>query len=127
MPAPSKISAAAAGLVSGAVYGLIVFIIIVLLDHFVFRTPSGTRYGLLSMLIGGAVLGVLFGAIIGLATALSGSVPAGVVIGAILLAGVKLIDAGRYQTLALVMGAVYGALLGWAVANGVAKSLTQAR
>lgn len=120
--APPVVNATA----SGAVSGLILFLFLTLIERYVFTAHDTARYGLLSMLIGGAVIGAVFGAIVGLVVALTRSLPAGVGVGAVLFAIMKFMIigvAGGFGVLAIIIGLIYGAVLGWVVATSAVKAL----
>lgn len=111
---------------SGAVSGVILFVVLILIDHFVFASRETGRYGLTASLISAAVMGIVFGAIVGLVVALTRSMPAGIVAGAILFALAKVLvlgTTGAMTAFAIVFGLIYGALFGWGVAASAMKAL----
>lgn len=111
---------------SGALSGAIVFMGIILIDHFLFTSRETARYGLPMTLIGAGILGVAFGAVVGLVLAMTRSMPAGIVAGAVLFALVKLMVIGfigAFTVAAIVFGLIYGAIFGWCVAGSAAKAL----
>lgn len=131
MASRSSASPATNGIASGAVSGLLMFIVIVLIDHFIFSGRETKQYGLMPALIGAAIAGVIFGAIVGVVVVMTRSLPAGVITGAVLIAILKLVDiggaGGGFAAMAIVFGLLYGAIFGWAVASSVVKSLGSTR
>jgi riboflavin transporter FmnP len=121
-PTPSPV---VAGAVAGAVSGLIVLLVFVLINHFIFSGDETRRYGLVATLVGAGALGICFGAVIGVVVGLSGSMAIGIAAGAIAMAAIRLVAAGEFAVLNLIMGLIYGAIFGWVVASGVGKSLEQ--
>ncbi len=113
------------GAVAGAVSGLVAFLVLVLVDHFIFSGNETHQYGLPATLVGAGLLGLVFGALIGAAVALTGNILICIITGAIIMAVVRLIAAHGFDMLNLIMGLVYGAVFGWIVASGVARSLEQ--
>jgi hypothetical protein len=121
---------AANATVSGALTGLIVFLIVAVVERFVFPGHGAPRYSLLITLVGAAGMGALFGAIVGLVVAVTQSIPAGIGTGAVLFALLKFSIigvAGGFTVMAVGVGLIYGAILGWAVSASAAKSLESGR
>jgi len=122
MPQARPASPMVTALVSGAISGLIVLAVIVLVDHFIFSGRESARYGLVATLISAGIVGAGVGAVV----VLSGSAPAGIAAGAVIFALIRLIGMGMmggWTVLAVFMGLIYGALFGWAVASSVTKAL----
>lgn len=113
-------------IVSGALSGAIIFMGIILIDHFFFSSRETARYGLPTSLIGAGLLGVVFGAVVGLVIAMTRSMPAGIVAGAVLFALVKVMVIGfigAFTVAAIAFGLIYGAIFGWCVASSAVKAL----
>ncbi len=112
--------------VSGAASGLILFLIVALIQRFVFPGHDAPRYGLVATLVGAAVMGGVFGAVVGVVVAVTRSIPAGIGVGAVLFAAMKFAVigvAGGFTLLAVATGLIYGAIFGWAVATSAVKAL----
>jgi len=124
---------AVAGAIAGAIYGAIFLAVLTVIDHFL-----GARFGIirqsvnagwLPLIIGGVVAGAVLGAIIGAATILGGSATAGVYTSVgiwVFMALILVLRAhasGAALIIGLVMGAVYGGMMGFLVANQVDSSV----
>lgn len=119
----------ASAVVSGAVSGLVMFAVIVLIDHFFFDSSETARYGLMMTLLIAGVAGAVFGAVVGMVVASTRSMPAAIATGALLFAGLKLLAvgaAGGISAAAVVFGLIYGAVFGWAVASSAVKAMQEA-
>ena len=129
MATRTSTSPRASGIISGAVSGLVMFVVILLMDHFFFSSRETRQYGLVAALIGAGVAGAVFGAIVGLVVVQTRSMPAGVATGAVLFALLKLAAigaAGAFSVGAVIFGLIYGAVFGWAVTGSVVKAMDQA-
>jgi len=131
--APEQGQYAAAGALTGALYGAIFLVVLVVIDRVLGRNwgiVAKLNYpSLIPLIIGGAIVGAVMGAIIGVATAIAAnpSVGIGASVGLwALMVLIFLTRAGVSGTpliLGLALSAVYGALMGWAVATQVQNSI----
>jgi len=111
---------------SGALSGVIIFMAIILIDHFFFTSRETARYGLPTSLVSAGVLGAVFGAVVGSVLAMTRSMPAGILTGAVLFALVKVMVIGfigAFTVAAIIFGLIYGAIFGWCVASSAAKAM----
>jgi tetratricopeptide (TPR) repeat protein len=124
---------AIAGALAGAIYGAIFLGVLTVVDHFL-----GAKFGIIRqamnpgwvpLIIGGVVAGGVLGAIIGAATVLGGSATVGVYasIGIWVFMALILVlrahASGAALIIGLGMGAAYGAVMGFLVANQVDSSV----
>jgi hypothetical protein len=124
---------AVAGALAGAIYGAIFLGVLTVVDHFL-----GAKFGIIRqamnpgwvpLIIGGVVAGGVLGAIIGAATVLGGSATVGVYasIGIWVFMALILVlrahASGAALIIGLGMGAAYGAVMGFLVANQVDSSV----
>ncbi|UCH34686.1 MAG: tetratricopeptide repeat protein [Armatimonadota bacterium] len=130
---PTQSQYAAAGALGGAIYGAIFMVVLVVVDRILGSQwgvlAKAGKPGLIPLIIGAAITGALFGAIIGVPTAVSANTAPGIYTGVGLWVFVAIIIHLRAGTtglpllLGLGVGAVYGLLMGWIVASQTNSSI----
>lgn len=131
--APEQGQYAAAGALTGALYGAIFLVVLMVIDRALGRNwgiVTRLNYpSLIPLIIGGGMLGAVLGAIIGSATAVTANPSVGIGVSVGLWALMLLIIftragvSGTPLILGLALSAVYGAVMGWAVATQVQRSI----
>ena len=130
---PAQSEYAAAGAVTGAIYGALFMVVLMIVDRILspdMKVISRVGpVGWIPLMIGGLITGAIFGAIIGIPTAISANPSTGILTGLGLWMFVTLIlliarrVTGPPLVLGLLMGAVYGILMGWVVGNQVHNAI----
>jgi hypothetical protein len=121
-----------AGAAAGAIYGAVAITAYLLVDRLFFGGRDSAGMGLTGVVLLGVVAGGFLGAVVGAVTTATGSTGAGIATSAVILGllksvGMSLMGHGGGMTaLSFVVGAVYGGIVGLAVAGATAKSVKSA-